>query len=379
MKASIWDREALVAISPVALSAYARVEGWEKIETYGDHSDVYAAKGLPEIILPRTQRLGDYANVVSQLIGIFAKVADMDELSLYRNLVTADRDVIRVRAGSEDDGAVALSDGVSLVSGAHDMLLSAACSLSNPRPLYRAGAIRSANDYMRRVCLGQTEQGSFTVSLLTPVVPPPIQLPLIPGCGANHDPIERRITVRLADALNATREATEEAVGGDTVAFSKAVSHGISANLCEALVQLIEPFPTLDVSLAWARTRPRDRARDVICFSGDDAPILREAAREFRNREPRPDVRLFGFVHRLRRDESQTDGTIALRSDIDGEARSVSAVLNSADYGRAVEAHRDKAAVIATGDLERVDQRWSLLNPRIVSVIPSADPPGQGE
>ena len=376
MKASIWDREALVAVSPAALSAYARVEGWDKVETYGEHSDVYAAAGLPEIILPRTQRLGDYANVVSQLIGIFAQVAGMDEPSLYRDLVTADRDVIRVRAGGEDDGAVALSDGVRLVSGAHDMLLSAACSLSNPRPLYRAGAIRSANDYMRRVCLGQTEQGSFTISLLTPVIPPPTQLPLIPGCG-DSDPIERRITVRLSDALNATREATEKTVAGGNGAFSDAVFRGTSANLCEALVQLIEPFPTLDVSLSWARTRPRERARDVILFSSGDAPILREAAREFRNREPRPDVRLFGFVHRLRRGESQTDGTVALRSDIDGEARSVSAVLNSADYGRAVEAHRDNAAVIATGDLQRVDQRWSLLNPRIVSVISSADPSGQ--
>ena len=81
MKASIWDREALVAVSPAALSAYARVEGWGKVDTYGDYSDVYAAEGLPEIILPRTQRLGDYANVVSQLIEIFAKVADIDNLS----------------------------------------------------------------------------------------------------------------------------------------------------------------------------------------------------------------------------------------------------------------------------------------------------------
>ena len=376
MKASIWDREALVAVSPAALSAYARVEGWDKIETYGDHSDVYAAEGLPEIILPRTQRLGDYANAVSQLIGIFAKVADMDELSLYRDLVTADRDVIRVRAGGKDDGAVALSDGVVW---ARDMLLAAACSLSNPQPLYRAGANRRANDYMRRVCLGQTEQGSFAISLLTPVVPPPMQQPLIPDWRADDEPVERQVTMRLVDALTATREATEEIVGGDTVAFSKAVSRGISANLCEALVQLIEPFPTLDVSLAWARTRPRERVRDVICFSRDDAPILREAAREFRNREPRPDVRLFGFVHRLKRDESQTDGTIALRSDIDGEAQSLTAVLNSVDYERAIKAHKDRAAVIAEGDLERVGQRWSLLNPRIVSVISSTDPPGQAE
>ena len=67
MKTSIQDRDALLAVSPVALSAYARAEGWSKEEAYGDFSDIYVADGLPEIILPRTENLGDYADVVSTL------------------------------------------------------------------------------------------------------------------------------------------------------------------------------------------------------------------------------------------------------------------------------------------------------------------------
>ena len=109
MKTSIQDRDALLAVSPVALSAYARAEGWSKAEAYGDFSDIYVADGLPEIILPRTENLGDYADVVSTLIGIFARVADVDELTLYRNLVTADRDVIRMRAADSDDGTVSMN------------------------------------------------------------------------------------------------------------------------------------------------------------------------------------------------------------------------------------------------------------------------------
>ena len=373
MKASIWDTVALIAVSPAALSAYARGAGWARIEPYGDHSDVYVAEGLPEIILPRTQRLGDYANVVSQLIEIFARAADMDEFSLYRDLLTSDRDVIRVRVKGEDDGAVSLIDGVNLIGGARDMLLAAACSLWQPQPLYRAGANKEANDYLRQVRLGQTEQGSFTVTLLTPVVPPPMQL-LDSEWDIENDPIQRRITKRLAGALTATREATEKTVGGDDDAFTMAVRSGASANLCEALVNLIEPFPALDVSLSWARTRPRERARDVIRFDNDDASILREAARAFRNREPRPDERLFGFVHRLKRNENETDGTITLRADIDGRSQSITAVLNQNDYALAIEAHEGRAAVIAVGDLERVGQRWSLLNPRIMSIIPNLEP-----
>lgn len=380
MKANIRDREALFAVSPSALSAYARAVGWTKGDTYGDHSDVYAAEGLPEIILPRTQRLGDYANVVSQLIEIFAKAAETDELSLYRDLVTADRDVIRVRvAPGDDDGSMTVNNGVNLVRGAHDLLLAAACSLREPRPLYRVGANREANNYLDQVRLGQTEQGSYVVTLLTPVVPPPMQHMLDPNWASDDDPIERRMTWRLTQALTATRDATERTIGGDRDAFSEAVRQGTSANLCEALVTLIEPFPTLDISLTWARTRPMDTARSVVRFANADAPILREAARAFRDREPQPDVCLVGPVQRLKRDEWETDGAITLRAYVDGRIQSVAAVLKRSDYEQAIHAHKTKAPVVLRGELERFGQRWRLLNPSVADVILNEDTSNDGE
>ena len=369
MKATIQDKGALSAVSPTALSAYARVAGWIKVESFGEHSDVYSGNELPEIVLPRTPQLGDYAYVVSQLIGIFAQVAGTDELSLYRDLVTADRDVIRVRVDDANDGSVAISAGIALMEGASEMILAAACSLSDPRPLYRSGANRNAADYLRQVRLGQTEQGSYAVTLLTPVVPPPIQLELVPNLTLDSVPIERQVTNRLVEALTATRRATERTIGGDTSAFLDYVQYGVSANLCEALVKLAEPFPTLDVSVSWARTRPMKTVRDDFHFDNEFVPILREAARSFRSREPQPDVRLFGFVQRLKRDEREIDGTITLRSNIDGRTRSIEAVLDQFDYERAIRAHSDKALVVCEGDLERVAQRWKLLRPHITDVI----------
>ena len=59
--------------------------------------------------------LGDYASVVAQLIEIFARVAERDELSLYNDLVTANRDVVRVRVGESDDGSLSMNAGVDLI------------------------------------------------------------------------------------------------------------------------------------------------------------------------------------------------------------------------------------------------------------------------
>lgn len=380
MKVRIQDEKALLAVSPAALSAYARAAGWTKVDTYGKHSDVFTGEGLPEIILPRTAYLGDYARVVSMVIEIFAKVADVDELALYRDLAMADRDVIRVRAvDGHDSGSVAVSDGIDLMSGARDMVLAAACALQGPQPLYRAGANREARAYLNRVRLGQTEQGSFAITLLSPVIAPPIQQLLFSALEYGDDPIERQVTRRLADALAATREATEKTVGGDAGAFAEAVASGVSANLCEALVKLIEPFSILDISLVWARTHPMSMAQNVVRFAAHDAPILRAAARSFRDREPRPDICLFGVVQRLKRDETDTKGTIALRASIDGHNQAVVAVLKQSDYERAIQAHETKSPLVMEGDLERTGQRWRLLNPRIADVILHEDAPDADE
>ena len=371
MIGSISDRAALMAVSPSALSAYARAAGWGKVDTYGDHSDVYHGDGLPEILVPRTRQLGDYHSVIARLVEIFAQVAEMDELALYRDLVTADRDTIRARATEDSgDGTVAINDGADLVNGVRDALLAAACSLEAPRLLYRAGSNREAGDFLKKVRLGQTEQGSFVVTLLTPAIPPLVQGTLLPAT-EEDPPLERRVTQRLVQALTATQWAMEMTNSGDGDAFVKAVSSGASANLCEALVQMIEPFPALDVSVTWARTRPMPVAHSRVRFAKDGVPTLREAARSFRNREPQNDVRLFGYVQMLRRDDSETDGTVTLHASVQGRTQSVTAVLNQSDYNRAIGAHREKEPVIVEGDLERFGQRWRLSNPRIVEVITS--------
>lgn len=373
MKAQILDAEALRAVSPAALVAFARGEGWERSETYGAHADVFAAPGKPEIILPRTDRLADYASVVSRLIGVFSRHIQLDELSVYKDLAGADRDVVRVRtADADDDGSVLLDAGVRIVSEAREMLLAAACAARNPQPLYRAGANREASEYMQRVRLGQTEQGSFVVTLLAPV-PPLLQPQLDPSWAALEDePLERRVTRRLVLALEASRNAAELALSGDPGAFERAVAQGVSANLCEAVGKLIDQSSGVDISVTWARTRPTPEAHRKIVFSGNDAEILKEAARTFRLRQPKPDVTLFGTVHKLKRDQDEVEGSVTLKALIDDRPQSVTAILDQANYGVAVRAHGSKSPVIVTGDLERTKHRWQLTNGR-VREVPTED------
>lgn len=226
--------------------------------------------------------------------------------------------------------------------------------------------------FWKGVRLGQTDQGSFVVTLLTPVVPPPV--PSLFQEGSDQDiPIERRLTVRLIEALTEVRLATERAISGDGNAFREVVGRGVSANLCEALVRIISSFSVLDVGVSWARTRPITVPQNTVRFGGNDAPLLREAARSFREQEPRPDVRLHGYVRILTREEGEEDGMIRLNTLIENKEQSVKAFLGRSDYEKAVRAHREQALAILSGDLERVGQRWQLLNPRLDGVLKNTD------
>lgn len=369
MRVVIDDRDALQRISPAALNAYAESTGWHAGERYREHSTVYTAEGLPEIILPNTSTLGDYALVVGRVIDAFAEATGLNPLSVYGDLITADRDVVRIRALNDDaGGTVALDSGVELLRGCYDMFLAAACSLKEPRPVYRAGANREATELVRQARLGQTERGSYVVTILTPQIARR-QPALLPDYPPDDDPVERRLTRQLANALAAARSAAESTNSGDEQGFTNAVSAGVSANLCEALADVIGPFSGIDARISWARTRPVERREHTMRFTAPDAPVLKEAARVFRAREPREGQTIYGFVARLHREEQEQRGEVVLRSSIDGHSRSVAASLTTDDYERAIQAHHDQAFVVVKGDLEHTGQRWRLHSPRITEVI----------
>jgi hypothetical protein len=374
VKARLEDIDALRAVSPSAMAAYVRAEGWIITDQYGKHSDVYQRSGASELIIPGTNHIADYPEVVLSLLEIISKVEGRDQLSVYRDLVIADRDVIRVRAPeADDDGSINIESGVELVLHAKDLLMAAACAANDPRPTYRAGKNKDASDYMGRVRLGQTERGSFVVTLLAPVTP---SLDLAETQGRFWpdlvtEPFERRVTRTLALSLAAAKEAAEGAVRNEGLsAFKKVVAKGVNANLCEALAALIDSGEGLQVSVTWARTRPTPEARSSIEFSKAEAGLFREAASQFRSLEPRPDERFEAFVVKLDRDQQQHVGRVTLRAAIDGQPISIKTNLPPILYSQAVEANNKKLMVALTGDLKRKGQRWQLDDPRDLYIIP---------
>jgi hypothetical protein len=118
MKARLLDEIALRAISPTALRAYLLYEGWRRLESFGQYSEVYvnAAEGdKKEILVPVSADIADYASAIGEAIRLVSSSENRDEINVYSDLTRAHRDVIRIRAPEAgDDGSIRIDHGVGL-------------------------------------------------------------------------------------------------------------------------------------------------------------------------------------------------------------------------------------------------------------------------
>ena len=376
MRSLITDQEAIAAISPTAIAAFARSLGWEVRGRYRDFADIYSNNELgAETLIPKTSRVVDYVSIVSNLLQIFSQQTERDQEEIYHRLIDAENDVFRVRAiDAFDDGSIAIESGLNMIEQAKEAILAAACSISAPQPVYRAGANKEAMDFLKTVRLGQTRQGSYIVNLLNKV-PPTLQHTLVEEWAPLADePIERRVSRRLVDGLGALRSAAEEVGSGRGLeTFEASVSRGVSANLCESLSKMIASVNKIELSLEWASTRPVPNKVARFSFGDDDAAIFREAARKLREKRPRPSVVLYGVVNKLARKQEDYDGTVTLKAEIDNQLQSVTATLDQGNYDTAVMAHKQKFPVVVNGDLERVGSRWHLTNASVRAIEATID------
>ena len=204
MKVRINDESALSAIAVRSLHAYMRQHGWTKIGAFGDKGTIYGADHSIELIVPESTAYADYSQSVGKIIGILADIENRSEAAVLRDLTIADLDLIRVRAPeADDDGSLPLDKGVDIIKQSREALLAAACAVSRPQRVFRAGSNQEAKNYLESVRLGQTERGSFVVSLLSPV-PPSLaetdqQMSLWPEI--QDEPYARRVTRTFMNAL----------------------------------------------------------------------------------------------------------------------------------------------------------------------------------
>ena len=384
MIASVQDANALRDIGPHQLAAYLRSHAWKQVEQIGDRATIWTAdahgQGEYEITLLLDPTLSEYARRVSEALYTLEVAEQRSQLDILRDISTTTSDVLRIRLvhGSIENGTLPLEHGVLMVQGARELTLAAACAAARPRALYSSRKPQEATNYVSGLRMGQTEKGSFVLTIQSPVTPR-AQLGLFAETPDSSwdEPFERRAMLTLADALVATRQAiTSAANSGDFQPFQDAVRSGVSANLCDALLDLSidSTAEEVDLQLSWSPTRrAADKTPTHFRFRRDMFPLLREASRVLRESAPEDDFGLFGTVTGLRREDGSSTGQVTVSAMIANSWRKVRMELSDEDYGKAVKAHNERELVQGVGELVKEKRTYVLRNVRDFDLLQYPD------
>jgi hypothetical protein len=379
MKVQIREGAVFRALNPNDLAAYLRTSGWRETETRPGHSSVWGRKVRGEevsVFLPLDRKYGDFDLRMAEVFGTIAAAEDRSQLELLADLQAANADVIRIRlkpADAADRPVRLLDNGVPLIENAPELMLAAACAAIEPRPRYGSRKPEAASEYVRKLLLAPSEQGSYVLKILSPV-PPALAVPEALS-GGEEVPFERRVVQTLGSALQALRTASDLALAsGKFDPFEQAVRAGVSSNLCEAIVKMsgpVQPGDEMAVTLTWARSRPAPaEAVRETCIPGDRLPVITAAAGYFRAQAPPEPIELRGAVIKLQRSDKHGPpaGPVTILTFVDGLPRKVNVILSHADHQKAVEAYRRGATVTCIGELIRQGTQFVLQNPREFTV-----------
>jgi hypothetical protein len=370
MKVTVQDAAVLRELKPLEVVAYLRAKGWRQEADLAGKGSLWILNSDFDVTVPARRDLGDYILRMAEVLHTLAKAEDRSELEVLRDVQTAIADLIRIRAlgRNADSGTLALDQAVTFVEKSRDLMLAAACAAIDKRPVFAKRKAQQAMDYLTHVRMGQTEQGSYVLNILSPVAPELLPASGVPSPSELQDPYERKVTLTLIDSLSALDEAARQAVVlGNMTPFQAAVPRGVSANLCDAVLGLaaVSPGEGLDIQASWSRTRPVDAHTKMRVFLSSDAmPIIEEAARQFRETARSEDVEVVGLVTRLDRAPYAREGEVTILGDVEGQMRRVMLRLGEEMYSQAVQAHEGRHMVKCTGDLVKEGRGYRLYDPR---------------
>lgn len=377
MLVQIRDRDAMLSLPIVNLSAYLNATDWSNQGAWGSRPAVIYAKEHGgrewEILVPTRDTVADYAEGMAEAVAVLAAVESRSQLDVYYDLLGAGADVIRVRSMNGIAGKpLSLRRSAGLLNDAYTMVASAARAAENPQAVYRGSMSSDVAEYLDNVRPLPGYHEGYAITLHSPVPA---------GFGTQQDfgddytlPFPRRATVKLAAALEHSGSAISKAVVEDTLQpFREAVPNGVSANLCSSIAELAKKGGGVEIGLTWAQVRPSNAPAATFQFSEESVDVLKEAVMLLRH-EPSIGERIIARVAGLEQGQDAFGARAQLSSVLDDLPAGIDVLLDQSSYGAVIRAFEQREIISVVGDIHWAGNAYELRNPHSLLVAPEELP-----
>lgn len=371
-------REA-AGVSPEMAQRWLMNNGWNRATQTmsGASLWIYRPNSQTDVVeqalLPTDRQSDDFVLRMQQFALAVSHAMGIEPGAVLDSLLTIPFDIIRIRSAQEVgyDGSIPLDGGIQLFSGVRQLVIAAAKATHERRPVFGRRNYGQARRFLANARLGQTDVGSYVITVESPVpaLDDDLETPRSLGLVGST---QRAVVETLMRSLLAARSAAaayEES--GEVLGFQEGVAEGISAEFCDALIILNDSDERsyVSVEVEWSPFEPQAVGeRSDVTFSSADVPGLREASRVLRLTAVEPRMIVVGRVEALSRAEAEstTAGTATIAASFGlRRGAKVRALLSGDDHATAIEAYDSGELVELAGDLVRHGNRSWLLNGRL--------------
>lgn len=332
--------------------AYLEAHGWKSHPTKRPEIAVYRRSDPTpiEVVIPLERELADYGRAMFTAAEQVAAVEARSTDAVIHDLLEPSKDTLRFALLGEPMamGTVGLSEGLSLLSGARKALLSSASSARKPRKFHPRLSFTEAEQYVSRCRLGQTEVGSYVVTIDAPhEIGPQLEA---------DGPFGRRATATLLKGVASVVAGVRH---GNLDALLAVENPSYSANLCDSLVEMMPKNEAGDLKIASSWSPLIGAPADVPAVTVVDRSMyepIEQLARQLRPVTGPLDDTFIGWVSHLAGEpntDNEVEGEVTLEVLLPDTRLHARVLLDAPSYRAAVDAHMQTKPCMVAGILHR--------------------------
>lgn len=366
------DSNQVTSIKPSMFKAYLSRNGWEKVPYKKKAITKYVLSTDKEfsILVPESHSTRDYIHSVEKALRILSQIEGRSKELVLKGILCPNQDELRFQFGGSSAiaGSLPLDYLISAAKAIQESIIYSACGEIQPKPFYQR-KLKEAIDRSKRVRFGQTDIGSFIVSIELPF-DPPVRNSL--ELQSSEGPFGRRVMSRLVGSVERAAKIAED---NEQIDLENEFKTGLNANIAESLAELSNDNLGIEVTVSckWSDSLgvPHELTNAPVTLDSTTFSVLASIGRSLRGQSVSKDVRIIGFISGLSRDgnsdideeDDSNERTIIIRPDSSEglPTKSVRVSLSANDYIRACDAHRDKKLISVKGKLEKLG-KWQVKN-----------------
>jgi hypothetical protein len=280
-----------------------------------------------------------------------------------------------LRDTASEGGIIPWLTGKELFAAAEQSLSAAARSTRSPRSYHGNASSYLASNFLQSAYMGQTEIGSFVVTLLTQpndtfAATKAAEAKAGQSATSNAGLVTgRQVLTTLQSALTGTRAVLDEFKKVPKLdPFAELVSEGVSSELLRALAAVSQDVRHSGISLEFAQAQGKAVRADFE-FSAEESPVLERASRRLMA-DPDPiDATVTGDVTMLSRASTGSDGVIRLRVRSGADLQAVRIRVSDDEYRQVLDAHREGLSLEVSGRLEREGNYYWMYSTSGLTVL----------